>query len=508
MQDFAKLLRYRLGAKPEPQIHPDADLLSAYAEQALPASERLQIVEHLSACGACRELVALSLPMLEEHPVAWTPARKSGFWTLGFRWAAVAATVAIAGTLAVEKPWNHQGESLQSQSQSQLKTVQVASAPQPAVPAGSPTPPEVTQESAASASAAPAAGSDQQAFSERRSDVNALPALGDMVARRETASAANDSKKREESARVVGTRDRAPLAELSAARADMQAASAKPAMMAGPAPVQVAGMAAPIKNIPVQTFTPSNPDYVNLNRFANGAAAGGQQPGEVIAQSAMVTVRPGQSANLNGEMRKAFAPAISSDRIGATAYSVTADATMQASAPAPPAASGGKQSGLLGKVFTYPRRMMEGAEKSSGSGFNGFTSDHVTFNPNAIASQGLGSSSLHWRVSSDGRLMNSPDLTQWHEAYPQDQFLRFKVVVSEGHEIWAGGSSLTLIHSWNGGQNWKKLDLGAAGPGSTGDITDISIDDGNVQVKTSNGQTLVSHDHGVTWVPLQQNAPK
>lgn len=499
MQDFAKLLRYRLGAKPEPQIHPDADLLSAYAEQALPASERLQIVEHLSACGPCRELVALSLPVLEEQPVAWTPARKSGFWTLGFRWAAVAATIAIAGTLVVEKPWNHQGEP---------KIAQVVSTPPPAASAGSSTPSEATQENAASASTAPAADS-AQAFSVRRPDVNALAAMSDMVARREAATAANDSK-REDSAKVVRARDSAPLAGLtaSAARADIQTPSAKPAMIAGTNSAQVASMAAPIQNMSVQRLTPSNPDYVNLSRFANGAAVGGQQPGEVTAQSAMVAVRPRQPMSLNGEMHKTFAPAISSDKIGATAYSVTADTTMQASAPAPPATSGGKQSGLLGKVFTYPKRMMEGAEKSSSSGFNGFTSDHVTFNPNAIASQGLGGASLHWRVSSDGRLMNSPDLTQWHEAYPQDQFLRFKVVVSEGHEIWAGGSSLTLIHSWNGGQNWKKLDLGAAGPGSTGDITDISIDDGNVQVKTSNGQTLVSHDHGVTWVPLQQNAPK
>ena len=46
---------------PEP-AHPDADLLTAFAEQALSATERDDVLEHLALCKDCREAIALALP--------------------------------------------------------------------------------------------------------------------------------------------------------------------------------------------------------------------------------------------------------------------------------------------------------------------------------------------------------------------------------------------------------------------------------------------------------------
>src|SRR5208282_5646971 len=48
-------------AGPE-RTHPDADLLPAFAEQALAATERDGVLEHLAFCGDCREVIALALP--------------------------------------------------------------------------------------------------------------------------------------------------------------------------------------------------------------------------------------------------------------------------------------------------------------------------------------------------------------------------------------------------------------------------------------------------------------
>src|ERR1035438_3382048 len=48
-------------AGPE-QAHPEADLLTAFAEQALSATERDGVLEHLALCGDCREAIALALP--------------------------------------------------------------------------------------------------------------------------------------------------------------------------------------------------------------------------------------------------------------------------------------------------------------------------------------------------------------------------------------------------------------------------------------------------------------
>jgi hypothetical protein len=105
---------------------------------------------------------------------------------------------------------------------------------------------------------------------------------------------------------------------------------------------------------------------------------------------------------------------------------------------------------------------------------------------------------LHWSIQ-DGKLVSSPDLAQWHEAYPVDDGILFRALDVRGHDIWAGGSNQTLVHSWNGGVDWEKLNLGNT---ASGDITNISVQSGDVKVKTSNGQTLISRDGGKTWTPF------
>ncbi len=58
----AALERVGPGPTTPERAHPDADVLTAFAEQALSASERENILEHLARCGDCRELIAVALP--------------------------------------------------------------------------------------------------------------------------------------------------------------------------------------------------------------------------------------------------------------------------------------------------------------------------------------------------------------------------------------------------------------------------------------------------------------
>jgi photosystem II stability/assembly factor-like uncharacterized protein len=100
MQDVPKIVRARLqrslpaAAGP----HPDADLLTALAEQSLPAQEQDHVLEHLARCGECREVVALALPAMEPVALAWsdTPTRIGWLSWPVFRWGVV-----VAGILAV-----------------------------------------------------------------------------------------------------------------------------------------------------------------------------------------------------------------------------------------------------------------------------------------------------------------------------------------------------------------------------------------------------------------------
>ena len=65
MQNVPKIVRERLKAAAPAVNHPDADLLTAFAEDSLPGVERDGVLEHLARCGACRDIVALALPEAE-----------------------------------------------------------------------------------------------------------------------------------------------------------------------------------------------------------------------------------------------------------------------------------------------------------------------------------------------------------------------------------------------------------------------------------------------------------
>lgn len=74
MSDVPKIVYERLRAAPPekaspggvvPGAHPDPDVLTAFAEQALSPTEREGILEHLALCGDCREVIAMSLPASE-----------------------------------------------------------------------------------------------------------------------------------------------------------------------------------------------------------------------------------------------------------------------------------------------------------------------------------------------------------------------------------------------------------------------------------------------------------
>jgi Photosynthesis system II assembly factor YCF48/Putative zinc-finger len=120
----AALERVGPGAIAPEQVHLDADVLTAFAEQALSASERENVLEHLARCGDCREVLALALPPVDivAAPIGVeTDARATGSragasappklnfaWpTLAWpalRWAALAAGVAVAAAVLLLHP--------------------------------------------------------------------------------------------------------------------------------------------------------------------------------------------------------------------------------------------------------------------------------------------------------------------------------------------------------------------------------------------------------------------
>src|SRR5262245_33204459 len=108
MPELSNSLRQRLGAAQiGDQRHPDADTLTALTEQLLPAAEREQVLVHLSVCGQCREVLALSQPQLPELVAQPVPkpvpvSRWRRLFTPTFGLAATAAAMAIIAVVVLQ----------------------------------------------------------------------------------------------------------------------------------------------------------------------------------------------------------------------------------------------------------------------------------------------------------------------------------------------------------------------------------------------------------------------
>ena len=152
------------------QAHPDANLLTAFAEQTLSATEREGVLDHLAVCGDCRDVIVLALPAadLTTAPVMtdaeagrstgeasknrlasgnfvglktnWLRLVSPRFSGSGLRWAAVAAGIAVVASVLLVRP-GKLNQSLPLSANRQVATTtppvsgtQLASSTVPAVP--------------------------------------------------------------------------------------------------------------------------------------------------------------------------------------------------------------------------------------------------------------------------------------------------------------------------------------------------------------------------------------
>ena len=96
MTKVPQIVRDRLKAA-APVEHPDPNLLAAFAESSLSGRERMTVLDHLSRCVDCRDVVAFALPATDALQPAISPKRTSWLTWPVLRWGLIAAgVVAIA----------------------------------------------------------------------------------------------------------------------------------------------------------------------------------------------------------------------------------------------------------------------------------------------------------------------------------------------------------------------------------------------------------------------------
>ncbi len=541
MPEISSLLRQRLQAGENTRLqHPDADTLTAYVEQLLPAPERKLVLEHIAVCGDCREIVFLATPEdalvsgpeaaglepVAPEAVSPSPARRLWFQTPGFGLAASIAAMAVAVTLVMELPHKNQPfSSSPATVANQVSSVQTQKASDAKGTIAAP------GTSSSVASSEPAAKPSSAPLNDAKTNANSDVILRSSASVSPSSQPLNVPAKK--SAVLNRERDtRQPLspeimAQVAAAKGDVIGglAGASSPLPGGPAQVTSAA--------PVLEARASRQDYLNAQRFSKDAVDSASAPaGQTNLPSAP---DPSSNSLANGSAYSRQSTLLSgSFQQQSNAYLVIPEAQQQttqgtlAFTPRPP-----EHQSLLSKIFEVGKRPIKRAEPAlqsqNVSRFamfnNGLSVQHsdpvaanstvdVTDSPSlakspAFTARGfgasrkafLGAASIYrWKVA-QGKLLKSADAVIWLPGYAATDGIEFSAVHSSGSEIWAGGNRGQLIHSSDGGLTWEKASLGDATAGSVVSIESTGL---NVHVVTAPSQSWSSLDGGKTWIKLPQ----
>jgi hypothetical protein len=352
MAEVPKIVRERLKVPSPTGNHLDADLLTAYSEQMLSKRERTIVLEHLSRCADCRAVVALALPASEVVQALPRPSRSWLAWP-AFRWGFASAGLAVIAIFA----------SLQYRHQSAPELTQKTAAP--ALEAKTePTPPISAAEEKA-----PPAG--RKAKSDVSKDAAATQVDDFMVAnkRADKSGAANQPAT---AGGLVVSRDKLPHGPLQSNQWQQQNAYLKqgPApemrvanrLAAAPAPVppQAGAQSASSPIDPIQSAPPGDRGTQNLDLAVNNETSTHLQPAEAEVEKAkpampgpapknagdgdsaamqaragkaLATNTPRWTINSSGGLQRSYDQGISWQDVSVTSAPVSANATMELSAP-------------------------------------------------------------------------------------------------------------------------------------------------------------------------------
>ena len=445
MNKLPNIVRARLSAI-EAGDHPDPDLLTAFAEQALAEQERFKVLAHLSRCSDCREVLAVAMPSLSTAALATassidTARRRSWFHWPAVRWGAAAACVVIVGsavlmkrdvlmkpparTVALQK--DDAGVTYSSNdANNKTKDLSVVPAPQPASPSAS-----VRDEERAAGAPSPSTRRQAQ-----------LP------------TPVPDQKK------ALASNFTQPVPPpVLAGR--MRPEFAHSATGSGAA----VGGAAGVGSLASTPTTNESLDLLPSNGKIIAAPVAPSKPAAQATEEVQVTAAvPVIETDAAGVREKQELPGKAKAPSGVALYDALVAAPSQDSSTQTVLAKEAARKAEMKRVETLRPPV------------------------------------ARWTISADGQLQHSVDSGKTWQPVAVAENATFRALSANGPDLWVGGASGLLYHSTDAGTHWMQVKPATADATLTADIAAIEfINVRHGKITTSTGEVWITTDGGQTW---------
>jgi hypothetical protein len=468
MQNVPKIVTERLKAA-VPAQHPEAELLTAFAERSLSDRERMAVLEHLARCSGCREIVALAQPELESAVIVPAPVHRPWFAWPALRWGFAAAGLAILTTIGVVQ-YQHRTRTNETAARQNSDLRQRIQA-QLVLPPASPSPAgQLANNAAVFPNTAQAKSAARSAMNKRAAAVpaaKASPAEKDRVVAEAESPAAQGHVR--PSYNSIGGTIGGPLAQHQNAPLQWQQAPAGAQAFAPVSAVKQPNAASTMSPVPSSTETV-----------------------EVQAANAQVTTETATT------LPRTSGEADSEDESGLRRAKPVDAAVLADSAGKPQAAS--SNLGVDGRNFAQlvkmspvavPQWTINPAGGLARSFDQGATWQDVDVTAAAAMSR---------QVSFDSVAVLSGQGAAADKKKVKTEAPIFRAMSAMGMEVWAGGSGGVLYHSGDAGNHWTRILPVAHGVPLTGDVISLEfVDVQHGKITTSTGEIWITADDGESW---------
>jgi len=468
MEQLPKIVQQRLSAADKAGVHPDPDLLTAFAERSLTERERVQVLQHLGGCADCRNIVSLAMPEDVAPPVPGVSQAARSRWLGGpvLRWGALGACVIVVGT-AVTLHYDRQSEP-QFGGQPERQASPTAASKIAATP----------ESRANSALQIPAPIQPGQKLAEKnppslfKSD-RAFDSAGKLDQR------SLDKQRLDKQRDEAGAEGRFAAAPAVIGGVEARRKESQP-LERGATPTGLAG-----------NTQLADAGGANTGRANNDALKSLDKPS---AQSAgnLVAVAPAAPAATESKIASAEGQA----REQAGKAGAEKDEKQQSEKT-----SNEKESerpvGVVNETVTVmaeaPVIETATAEVASAKGKSGRKKNK------AQALSAL-NTTVRWILSSDGAVQRSLDSGKTWQKIPVAGGVVFRALAANVDNIWVGGSAVALYYSSDRGEHWTQVTPAAGGESLTEDIVGVEFADSrNGKVITSTRKSWSTSDGGATW---------